>query len=85
MSHRACKYGPFFVTPGVESQVGYLMLKTGTLNTLELMSKEEGKHMDNPESIKVRLLRCLACALPLKWAAMVGRHYAVPSLACPGA
>ncbi len=30
------------------------MLKTGTLNTLELMSKEEGKHMDNPESVKVQ-------------------------------
>ena len=36
------------------------MLKTGTLNTLELMSKEEGKHMDNPESVKVRVLRFLA-------------------------
>jgi hypothetical protein len=29
------------------------MMKTGTLNTLELMSKEEGKHMDSPESVKV--------------------------------
>ena len=28
-------------------------MKTGTLNTLELMSKEEGKHMDSPESVKV--------------------------------
>ncbi len=42
--------------PRLVEQVGYLMLKTGTLNTLELMSKEEGKHMDNPESVNVRLL-----------------------------
>ena len=39
-------------------QVGYLMMKTGTLNTLELMSKEEGKHMDSPESAKVLETSC---------------------------
>ena len=33
------------------------MKKTGTLNTLELMSKEEGKHMDSPDSVKVLLCR----------------------------
>lgn len=33
--------------------MGAVMMKTGAYNTLELMSKEEGRHMDSPDSIKV--------------------------------
>ena len=37
-----------------QSRVGRLMMKSGALNTLELMSKDQGRHMDSPDSIKVR-------------------------------
>lgn len=29
------------------------MIATGAYNTLALMSQEEGRHMDSPESVKV--------------------------------
>lgn len=34
------------------------MMKSGALNTLELMSKDQGRHMDSPESVKVRVACC---------------------------
>lgn len=35
-----------------QSRVGLVMMRTGALNTLELMSKDQGRHMDSPESVK---------------------------------
>lgn len=29
------------------------MMKSGALNTLELVSKDQGRHMDSPESVEV--------------------------------
>ena len=34
-------------------QMGAVMMATGAYNTLALMSQEEGRHMDSPESVKV--------------------------------
>ena len=34
-------------------QMGAVMMATGAYNTLTLMSQEEGRHMDSPESVKV--------------------------------
>lgn len=46
-------------------QMGAVMMKTGAYNTLTLMSQEEGRHMDSPESVKVRGVQwqCTVCTV----------------------
>ena len=34
--------------------MGHVMMKTGAYSQLSVMSREEGRKMDNPESVKVR-------------------------------
>ena len=40
------------------------MMATGAYNTLALMSQEEGRHMDSPESVKVRTAHKAPSAMP---------------------